>query len=47
MFDVDPKDEVESYLCPKCKTGTIEQCVISGDWTCSKCDFWCEQNDED
>ena len=47
MFDVDPKDEVESYPCPKCKTGTFEQNVVSGNWVCDKCDFECEPNDED
>jgi ribosomal protein L37AE/L43A len=46
MFDEAPEEREQSFSCPKCHKGSVTQCVVSGDWTCDKCDFWAEPDDD-
>ena len=41
-FEDIPEDKQESYPCPECQTGKIEEIKVSGGiivWACDSCDF--------
>ncbi|MFW0776097.1 MAG: hypothetical protein ACN2B6_00055 [Rickettsiales bacterium] len=38
-FEDIPEDAMESYTCPECHSGSVEQNFVSGTWECDQCDY--------